>query len=533
MTPLNQILYGPPGTGKTYNTINKALEILDNDFYIQNKENRELLKEEFEKYKESGQIEFITFHQSYGYEEFVEGIKADLNSNDIKYKLEKGIFKLLCERAITKEKNLFFIGQEIGKYEVVGISNELLKLKKRDGGIIPLPMYLVNEVLDLIEREIITLDDLKNKTAVNYMQSSTEKYIINGYPHVFKAIAEYFLGVHNVEKLINDYADYVEESLENGKEVLLTGNSFKDKSYLVEVKRLKDGTFQSFAIGGSAKHQTLTRDIIERDYVDFYSGKIKSFHDIKPKYESKKEYHGNAIYYFELYQRLKEFQEKSKITITEKKQTPLKNYVLIIDEINRGNISKIFGELITLIEPSKRIGREEELQLKLPYSGELFGVPSNLYIIGTMNTADKSIAPIDTALRRRFIFQEMSPSAELLSSEIDGINLKKILTAINSRIEYLYDRDHTIGHAYLIDVKTFDDLIFAFKNKIIPLLAEYFYEDWENIKLVLNDNGFIEDKSNQNSYLKAVESKFYGKKIYKISDDSLWKKENFIKIYDE
>ena len=158
-----------------------------------------------------------------------------------------------------------------------------------------------------------------------------------------------------------------------------------------------------------------------------------------------------------------------------------------------------------------------------------------------MNTADRSIAPIDTALRRRFVFEEMAPNSDLLSKDKvqvlnddktdTGIELNKLLKAINTRIEYLYDRDHTIGHAYLIDVKTLDDLKFAFKNKIIPLLAEYFYEDWENIDLVLNQNGMIEEEKSNNDYLKNI-TKINGKKIYKVSDKN-WEIENFQKIYDD
>ncbi|MGJ0377079.1 McrB family protein [Aliarcobacter cryaerophilus] len=374
---LNQILYGSPGTGKTYNTINKAIEIIDSDFYQQNKYNREALKEKFEEYKKAGQIEFITFHQSFSYEEFVEGIKVKTTDKGIEYKIEAGIFKRLCK--IAENKKIYSIGQEIGRYEILSLTDELMKLKRENGSIIPIPMYLLNEILDLLSRNIIDIDDINNKIAIEKMSITAEKYIINGYPNVFRDLAQYYLENKN-----------------------------------------------------------------------------------KQRDENKK-------------------------------------YVLIIDEINRGNISKIFGELITLIEPSKRIGADEEIRLKLPYSQELFGVPSNLYIIGTMNTADRSIALMDTALRRRFHFEEMMPNSSLLKKfEVDGIKIDNLLETINKRVEYLYDRDHTIGHAYFMSLENLEikedkkaELENIFRNKIIPLLQEYFYDDWEKVRLVLGD-GFVE-----------------------------------------
>ncbi|EOW9459943.1 McrB family protein [Vibrio cholerae] len=178
------------------------------------------------------------------------------------------------------------------------------------------------------------------------------------------------------------------------------------------------------------------------------------------------------------------------------------NYVLIIDEINRGNISKIFGELITLIETSKRKGQKEVIELELPYSGEKFSVPKNLILIGTMNTADRSLAVMDTALRRRFDFTEMMPDSSVLTPKSNNadfnIDLGKLLDTMNARIEYLLDREHTLGHAFFIPIvelldnnkptEAFLELKKVFQNKVLPLLQEYFFDDWQKIRLVLGDN---------------------------------------------
>ena len=208
-------------------------------------------------------------------------------------------------------------------------------------------------------------------------------------------------------------------------------------------------------------------------------------------------------------------------------KSPHMSYVIIIDEINRGNISRIFGELITLIEESKR-----GTSVILPYSQTEFAVPPNLYILGTMNTADRSIAMLDTALRRRFDFIEMMPQPSLLG-DCDGVDLCELLTALNERIEYYYDREHAIGHAYFMNnngcIKSIAELREVFSTKIIPLLQEYFFDDYERIRLVLNDdNSFIECIAPK--YIKQFDS---GQKLYRLGNPKNWNKEHFINIYSD
>lgn len=202
----------------------------------------------------------------------------------------------------------------------------------------------------------------------------------------------------------------------------------------------------------------------------------------------------------------------------EARQHPNEPYVLIIDEINRGNVANIFGELITLIEPDKREGEPEALEVVLPYSKKPFSVPKNLYIIGTMNTADRSVEALDTALRRRFSFVEMMPKPELLS-EVDGVNLKNLLTTINRRIEVLKDRDHLIGHSYFMKVKSKEQLIDIIYRNVIPLLQEYFYGDYGKIRMVLGD-GFVTKDNDLSSVVFATSGDDFDRpeNCYQITD---------------
>ena len=528
--PLNQILYGPPGTGKTYHTINKALEIIfDNEknqnekikyeveidkkkyeveksyievLQLDENERRRHLKGLFEYFKDEkrGQIEFVTFHQSYGYEEFVEGIKAispddERNStNSLIYKVEDGIFKRLSNNAKpikAQPSNINFDWDNGNIFKMsLGGKNETDILD----------WCLENNYVSMGWGDDIDFSDVTAQNWEDFKKQSTP--------------------------LLKD--------AEADKFVLQVMYAFKVWMKQNDLVFISSGNLRVIAIG---------QIVGDYEYKDSMDGmRYSQFRKVKWLFIDKSGIPVEKILNKRLSQQTIYNLEKSYVKrdffdslFKEATQSEEKNYVLIIDEINRGNISKIFGELITLIEKSKRIGKDEAISIKLPYSNESFSVPSNLYIIGTMNTADRSIAPIDTALRRRFVFEEMSPKPKLLNNNCEGVDLQQLLESINTRIEYLYDRDHTIGHAYLIDVKTLDDLKFSFKNKIIPLLAEYFYEDWENIKKVLNDkeNKFVKSKEkNSHPALSDIEN-INSKKIYEVCDLSKLEEQDFIKIYPQ
>jgi 5-methylcytosine-specific restriction protein B len=243
----------------------------------------------------------------------------------------------------------------------------------------------------------------------------------------------------------------------------------------------------------------------------------------------------------------------------EARQNPTERYAMVIDEINRGNISKIFGELITLIEPDKRAGADNKVIVKLPYSGQDFAVPANIDIIGTMNTADRSLALLDTALRRRFEFVPLLADTRnesgaplvglVVKTDLENIDVRQMLERINERIEVLYDRDHTIGHAYFMslkkdidDAERFEQLADIFRKNIVPLLEEYFFEDWAKISLVLGDNQKPEDvrfitKLDAEKDLQALfgdhEIELYSvKERYQINNDAFDKPEAYIGIYN-
>lgn len=194
------------------------------------------------------------------------------------------------------------------------------------------------------------------------------------------------------------------------------------------------------------------------------------------------------------------------------KEDKSQNYVMIIDEINRGNVANIFGELISLIEDDKRLGASEELHAELPYSHTIFGVPKNVYIIGTMNTADRSVEALDSALRRRFTFKEMMPKSELVPEEH---NVRSIFKIINQRIEVLKDREHQIGHSYFMGVNSEEGLKAVIYDKIIPLLQEYFYGDYEKIQLVLGE-GFVKKDSASVKFAGDKSGDFEVSEVYRI-----------------
>jgi 5-methylcytosine-specific restriction enzyme B len=402
--PLNTILYGPPGTGKTYSVVLKAMSIVDATDYglTVSSDVYQKLKQRYDALVRDGQISFVTFHQSYGYEDFIEGIRPQTEGGQISYEVRDGILKAI---ALTARENW---------QKATGASKESL------------------DDDSLFERVWQELGDT--------LEESTDG----------KAKVRLFRG-----------GEAELELGQTGKNVVVSLSGYKT-TYPISKKQLK-------SLWG--RRQEISRPSDTKLY--------------------------NRSFFWAVLEHLKGLAAGVQPVVVQPEA--LKPFVLVIDEINRGNISKIFGELITLVEEDKRLGEPFEMTVSLPYSQgdeEPFGLPPNLYLVGTMNTSDRSIALLDTALRRRFEFEELQPNPSVLQGcELDvDVDLAALLNAINERVEYLYDRDHTIGHAYFVGVKTLADLERVFRRKVIPLLQEYFYEDWSKVVLVLNDTAerFIE-----------------------------------------
>lgn len=431
--PLNRILFGAAGTGKTYNTINHALAILeDKDLTEIEKLERQLggrtsLKDLFDKYKNEGRIKFVTFHQSFSYEDFIEGIRAETDgSGQLRYEVKPGVFKEVCEDAQT---------------EIDANQNNVLA---------PIEAS-INSAID----KLIT--QAKTEEKKFYTKRGAEIKVSSNSAGTLFALTSSGSNIPLSFRHIRNY-------LKTQNEIIVDQKSYE------------------WAIAKSLRSEVQYSDTNEK---------------IKP-------------------------------------------YVLIIDEINRGNIARIFGELITLIEDSKRQGAEEELSVTLPYSKEEFSVPSNVYIIGTMNSSDRSLTGLDIALRRRFTFIEMPPKPELLDDlEVEGLNIGELLKVINHRVEVLLDRDHCIGHANFMSLKkqqTREHLVAIFKQKIIPQLQEYFFDDWAKINLVFFNNGMVvEDKNINTAGLfppNTEQDMHYSeqKKIWKINDEAFKSIDAFISI---
>lgn len=471
--PLNQILFGPPGTGKTFTTTDMAVRIADNSWYqqtvlqYQGNDLREQVKTRYQVLVEKQRIMFTTFHQSFSYEDFIEGIRAttDESTSKLRYEVVDGIFKQLCLNARVK---------------VQGNATQPISLEGRRIWKMSLGNTMEGEG-DVYE------DCLANN------------YVLLGWGEDID-----FSNCSTYESVKARIASKKPSSEGTSNYMGVAVNTFKNIIKNGDIVIVSDGNHKFRAIAEiTGEYSYLPNE--EREYYHQMRS-VKWLRTYTPSLP-KEQIFTKSLSQMTLYELQDTTIDREKLTQllapvddTESQDLP---HVLIIDEINRGNIARIFGELITLLEPDKRQGADDERSLMLPYSKQLFSVPSNVYVIGTMNTADKSLIQMDLALRRRFSFIDMPAQPDLLAGvSAFGVDIAQLLTRINQRIEALLDSEHMIGHAYFMPIKNIENnadrescLARIFQEKIIPLLREYFFDDYERIGWVLNDS--VKSKENR------------------------------------
>ena len=469
---LNTILFGPPGTGKTYNTVLNAVSICEPELNVYEMDYADVLAK-YNEFKKEGRIEFTTFHQSYGYEEFIEGIKpvmssvnGESKSKDVQYDVIPGVFKTFCENA-----------------RKVTITSEGASVEKTNPKV-----------------WCLMLDGTGESKLKSHCFANSEIRI--GWPKLPERITyETEIDTEFTRSMLT----YFQDEMEIGDIVVI--QKILDR---IDAIGIVTGEYeydpQSFDEEWPRKRSVKWMATgIDESLYELNGGKHLGRPTIYPL---------NRVKADDIIKIANKYSAAEKVFVEQE----TKPYVFIIDEINRGNISKIFGELITLIEVTKRDGEKEAMETTLPYSGDLFSVPNNVYILGTMNTADRSIALMDTALRRRFAFVEMMPEPQILRNigadkvEFNGqvLDVAAMLELINKRIEYLYDREHTIGHAFFTGLKnnpSIDKLASIFEKSVIPLLQEYFYEDYGKIQMVLGDDGKQKEEDKQYQFIRDTEVK--------------------------
>lgn len=457
----NLILYGPPGTGKTFTTAAEAVRLCGEPVPQDRAETMAV----YQRLVAAGRIEFVTFHQSMSYEDFVEGrqpmtgVDGDGEAESAGFRLETvhGVFRRIAKRAETSR------GRSSGDDMIRLEGRQVFKMSIGEANN-PEDAHLFEEAIKG-GYTLLGFDDI---------DWSDEKFASR--EAIFEACKKNRDGGD-----IDARSGWVQMPfrfrnwVRQGDIVVVSKGN---QQFRAIGEFVGDYEFKPRPEGGYAHRRAVRWLWVDRDGVPVSEIYSRGFMQ-------------QSIYLL--------YDSELNIPALERYMNSQRNdggddpdqFVLIIDEINRANISKVFGELITLLEADKRLNQPNAVRVRLPYSGDEFGVPSNLHILGTMNTADRSIALLDTALRRRFTFREMMPDASILedAGQKCGIDLPRLLTTINERIEYLYDREHQIGHAYFTACRSRADVDEVMRHKVIPLLAEYFFEDWAKIAAVLGDLG--------------------------------------------